>query len=521
MSLLTWTSLPVLILPIWLALELLDFAPARVRGSVASRACLWFFRPLAGWAFFNIVFRFFEPLGFNNRRTFPFYYGEWVPGESWTQAIQRLRNSPSLLMWTFVVLLLALVLLYICQRIMTSKLSVASIACFLAALSVMGFAVPLAFDALPDGARDPLENKGSFLHEWFDYGGTLLYCMPEVEGVGRFVRHFEMNQPDYDYSIHGVSHPPGAILSLYWAGRMFGATERPRVDRLRYQLGNTLVSSLCVIPVFLLGFWMTTSSRTGLLCAVLWSVKPATISFNTFAGDGIYNIFFILCLALSWRVTVQESRPWMSMLLLGCTFYSLSMLNFNWPMLVGMFCVFLLINGLYKSMAFQEIFWRGTIPVLFSLLALSLTCIYFGMNYFNILFCALRYHQKFYDSIATLYGWTMSLIGAQLDLYLLSGCLCASIFAISLAATFRKRPFPSAALFLVVVLGVHFLISAFVSNALKMESSRVWAWITAIPLVFVADWIIKSDRPRAWLFATVGFSLLQNFAMRLFLFARG
>lgn len=81
---------------------------------------------------------------------------------------------------------------------------------------------------------------------WFDSGSTMLYCMPHIKSKGHYLRNFEIIQPRLRTSIHGASHPPGASLALYWAGKPFGATASIGDDRLRYALGMTLFTTFSV-----------------------------------------------------------------------------------------------------------------------------------------------------------------------------------------------------------------------------------------------------------------------------------
>jgi len=80
-------------------------------------------------------------------------------------------------------------------------------------------------------------------------------------------------------------------------------------------------------------------------------------------------------------------------------------------------------------------------------------------------------------------------------------------------------PFP--VLFTVVILGAQLVAILFVSKVLMMEQSRIWAWLTAMPLVLVAGYLQKTSHPRFYILAAVALSILQYYAMRLVLTSCG
>ena len=71
----------------------------------------------------------------------------------------------------------------------------------------------------------------------------MLYTVPFVKDSDDYLRRFREIQPQLRSTIHGLSHPPGASLSLYWIGNALGARGldiRQPETRLRYTLGLTL-----------------------------------------------------------------------------------------------------------------------------------------------------------------------------------------------------------------------------------------------------------------------------------------
>ncbi|MDP2989674.1 MAG: hypothetical protein Q8O57_03810, partial [Kiritimatiellota bacterium] len=408
--------------------------------------------------------------------------------------------------------------LLLCRRITAAALTPAKVAAVLAGLVALNFAMPLAYDCLPEGVIDPAENQGSFLSMWFDSGSTMLYCMPHIKSKDHYLRNFESIQPRLHVSIHGVSHPPGASLALYWVGKPFGATGSIGNDRLSYALGMTLFATLSVLAIYLLGRSLFASNEIGLMSAALWAVKPATLVYNTFAPDTIYVIFDILCLAFSWRVVTAAKRPWFSMITLSLLFYILAMLNFNWPVFVALFGAFLLLYARRQAWQPAEWLWRGAIPVLLGGGLLLWTCRAYHLHYINIFRYALAYAHQFYDFHA-LYPWTIALLGSPIDLGILSGSFCACIFWRHFHSQLRQPMLTPAILFLLVILA--FYLAAILGLNLKMESSRIWAWVVAVPLVIVANALRNSEHPRFYFLMAVALSMLQYYGMRLFLWSAG
>ena len=511
----------MLALAIWALVELAAFLRPSLRDARGWILPAWFLRPIAAWSVLSIVYRYFAEYGSGDRTTFPFYFTAWRPKESWSQLAGRLVQSHDFWTWSLVVLLLAILFLLVCRWILEGGLTRTKTGVALGYLVVLNFIMPLAFDALPEGIVDPLENKGSFLNSWFDSGNTMLYAMPFIKNKGNFLRRFEKIQPALDMSIHACTHPPGATLALYWAGRMLGAEGRISRDRLRYQLANTLLASLSVLSIYLLGRLVAGTPLTGLLAAALWVAKPATLAYSTFAPDVAYNIFMVLALAFSWRVVTFPTRPWFSMLILGCVFYVVSMVNFNWPLIVGIFGCFLLIHAWLSSRKFADWFLRGAVPVMISVVLLVWTCMDYGLNYIAIFRYALDFHKDYYVGLKQPYLWLCGFIGGPMDLYILSGSFCAYVFWRQFPKDWRLRPLPLPVLFTILLLVAQLAAILLVSRALMMEQSRIWAWLTAMPLVLVAGYLQGTSHPRFYILATLALSILQYYAMRLLLTSCG
>ena len=467
---------------------------------------------------FNVIYRAFAKWGFNDRTTFPFYFSPWYPGETWTQLAIRLAHMPAFWGSTAVVLLFCTLLFLTCRWILDGSLTGKKTALALVYLVLLGIALPLAYESVPKGVQDLQLERGSFLSLWLDSGNTMLYSMPLVQRKGYFLRHFEELQPQLKRTIHGADHPPGATLALFWLGRMAGAHEQVGRDRLRYALATTVFASCSAISMFFLGSWLFGSRKTGLLSAAVWIAKPSTLAYNPFAPDTVYWVFFILWLALTWKVVTAERRPWGSLIFMGVVLAVMTLLNFNWPLFGAIFGGFLSLYAWRYRWTLSEWFWRAAIPSGVGLGLLIWICVKYKLDYLAIY----RYGMEAckYYNIRGAYQWITTLIGGQLDLFILMGSLTAYLFFRNLVNRLRERPLAPATLFLLTLLAFYGL-AVLLMDPLKIETSRIWAWVPSLFIVLVVRDLESSPHFRFYLFAVLMLSFLQYYAMRLMLVSCG
>lgn len=518
---LTWFQFPVLLLAAGLLFEV-GLALRRC-GSPAAVDRLpllrWLVRPWTCWAALNLLFRARHEDGFNNHRTFPFFANMWRERETWMEAGERLAACEGLGGWVALALCgsaLAGLLAYWCATLP----QLAAHRAALAALVGMAALLPALMALVPAGPRRALDHPDGPLSPWFETGGTMLHAMPFVKSTDHFLRNFEAIQPRLEISIHGLSHPPLATLTLDWLGQLTGARgerDSVRQDRLRYALALTLFSALGVLAAYLFGAWWTADRRAGLITAVLWMAKPAALAHNTFAQDGVYTVFFIAGLALSWRVTTRPARSWGLAVGLGVVFALTTQLSYSWCILTSLFAAFALWHGIRTRWSRLDWLVRLLAPlvVLAALLGLFLRA--YRLDYLAIYFTSSFYVASFY-TFANAYQWIMALVGGQLAILVMLGAITASWFvARVLPGWWRERTRSPAAAFALIVLGVY-LIPILVGPAcLKMETERCWSWITVLPLAGVAQAVAaRADAPRVlvWLLAA---GLLPYLGARLFI----
>ena len=512
------SSFPVIVLAVLAATEALPVLRPQLRQSRWWRSCAWFLRLWGLWAAFNIVYRLFEPLGFNNRLTFPFYFDTWDSDASWAVAARRLLPSPEFWTWSLALAALGSLFWLVCRWMMTGDTRPGKTTLALLLLVAFGFLMPLAYDCVPNGLGDLHGGKGAFGHMWVDSGNTMLYCIPLVGSANYYLRHFEEIQPKLRVSIHGADHPPGASPALYWIGRCFGARGDIHADVWRYEVGTAFFASLAVLAMFFLGWILFNSVQVGLMSAALWAVKPTSLAYNTFAPDSVYWVFYILCFALIWRVVTAGKRPYVSMIGLGVVGAILSMLNFNWPLLVAIFGVFLVLHAALTGRRAGEWMWRAAIPAAVMGVLFAWICLRYRLNYLAIFMYGLK-HFSFY-SLNTVYKWVMALVGGQLDVALTMGSLSAWLFWTRLPGWTRQRPLALQVAYALTILAFFFL-AVVVLKDLKIEAGRIWAWTMAVPLVLVAHHLQNSEHPRFYFLMALVLGLLQYYAMGVMLVSCG
>jgi len=518
MALLSWSSFPVFVLALFVVIEALPFWWRVLRASKWWVAIAWFCRPWAVWAVFNIFYRIFASRGYNNRLTFPFYYDLWEEPVTLVGTIRRLALSPDFWIWSLVVAVLIVLFLLVCRWVMSGAAAPRKTALALGSLVILGFLLPLAFDCLPAGVGNPWQKKGSFGCMWIDAGNTMLYCLPFVQSKSYYLRHFEEIQPELKDTIHGADHPPGASLALYLLGKPFGAHKDIYHDWWRYELGMAAFASMSVLAMFFLGWSLFRSRQIGLMSAAMWAVKPTSLAYNVFAPDTVYWVFYILCLGLSWRVVVFATRPYFSMIGLGIVWAILSMLNFNFPLPIAMFGVFLLLHAYCKGRPAIEWLWRAILPASVAVILFLWVCLHYNLNYPAIFLYALK-NFSFYH-LNTVYRLMMALIGGQIDMFIMAGSLAGYIFLTRLPRWARAKPICAQFQYALVILGLY-LVTVIVLKDLRNETARIWAWIMAAPMVLVANYVQSMENPRFWFLIIVTLSLLQYYVMRLMLVSAG
>lgn len=464
------------------------------------------------WAAFNLFFRWRWEQGFNDRRTFPFFAGLWDPAASFGARLQQLWHTPSVGLWGGATLILLAALVVWLIRVLRSPPVRTWPA--LAGLYVLAVLLHLSLASLPDGAWQK-GHHSSLLSSWKAHT-SMLYTVPHVHSTRDYFRRFREIQPGLRVTIHGLSHPPAASLSLYWIGCVVGARGeniREPETRLRYSIGLTLFGALNLFLLYGLGRSLF-SRETGFLAALLWTAAPAVAAYAAFAQDPVYAIFFNLALLLSWHTVLSTRRTIWPAAGLGLTFFALTLLNYSWCLMTTIFALFALVQGVRsrwkrKAWALRLLLPLGVMTVLAGAFLLAFRLDYWAMYQFSQQYVNLWY------PFTGAYQWIMALLGGQIDLFLLLGSVTVSAFAVSMIRLRKGDWVEPRALLLLIVLGVFALPLLFGPTCLKMEAARCWIWVASIPLCFAAAQLLRM--PRLFVIGAPVISVLTYAGMRLFL----
>ena len=509
-------SVPAFLAIVGVGFELVWLASKRVghlRDHLLPAFAAWALRPWTIWAFFNLFFRWRWDQGFNERRTFPFYALPWNKEETFAEALARIAQAPGLV-WlgvsAFLLLAMILLLVWVVRR------NPARVWPALGGLYVLAIGIHLSLACLPNGARDEPGRPGSLRAAWNNPGSTMLYALPLIQNSRDYFCRFPELQPQLRRTIHGLSHPPAASLSLYWIGQAAGVRSRDIREaeiRLRYTIGLVMFGALNALVIFALGRALF-DARAGFLAATLWATAPAVAAYAPFAQDSVYAVFFNLALWLGWKTATADRRGGIWAVLLGLDFFALILMNYSWCLATSIFVLFALAVGRRNRWPLRDYAARLVFPLAVMTGVTAAFLAAHRLNYWAIYHYASQYVNQWYPFTGP-YQWTMALLGGQLDLWLLLGSVACSAFVAALAGLRRAEFAAPRTIYLFVVFGIFALPLLFGPNCLKMEAARCWIWTASLPLAFAADRLLRA--PRRFAYGAPAVSALTYAGLRLFL----
>ncbi len=114
----------------------------------------------------------------------------------------------------------------------------------------------------------------------FNWGGSEYFSdVQSVRSVGAFLHGYVRNL--YHYSIHTRTHPPGAVLFLYFVSRIV----EPGVTAAAWSA--VAVTATAVVPFFLLGRRIA-GEKTAIIALALYVVTPSLVIFGATSMDGVF-----------------------------------------------------------------------------------------------------------------------------------------------------------------------------------------------------------------------------------------
>lgn len=488
----------------------------RLQCDAAWTFAAWALRPWTAWAFFNLFFRWQWEAGFNERLTFPFYAIPWTKGESFAEGLLRIWTAPNSIPWLLAALagaaaICALLYGFLLKRPRRAWPSLALL---------VGLAVSLhvSIACLPNADWSDPNRTSSLMAAWNRAGSTMLYSVPHVKSSGDYFRRFPEIQPKLRTTIHGLSHPPAASLSLYWIGRAMGLEKGANVRlpevRLRYSLGLVLFGAINACVLFCLGRSLF-GAPAGFLAATLWATAPSVASYASFAQDSVYAVFFNLSLWLGWQTATADRRPAVWAFLLGCAFFAMVFLSYSWCLATTIFALLAAFMGWRNRWNRSGWLVRAAAPLAVMAVLSAAFLAWHRLDYWAMYRFANQYVVQWYPFTGP-YQWTMALVGGQIDLFVLLGGVACSAFVSALLGFRRQGPVDPRRAYLAIVLGVFSLPLLFGPNCLKMEAARCWIWIASVPLAFAAERLLRM--PSRWFaVGAPAASAAAALALRLFL----
>ena len=498
--------LPFLFLVAWAVVESVPRFVSRIRSKSWIRFLQWFLRPWAFWAVVNLIFKMNHYEGANNPTTFPFFANIWREDLSIMAWLSRLATTPTVWIWgtvSIVSLAGTLVSGWLAGRSEDLALKHRVLQLVLLFVSVFGFTV--GTNSMPDGALvNPEGGSGSLVQSWKAHS-TVLYALPHVKSSRKFMRDFTEYQRKGHLrkTIHAMSHPPGGTISLRWLGKMVGAKNvdaaavRDDRIRLRFALAMSAVAALNALLIVWFSREMHGSWSTAMNSGTLWGLMPGALAYGSFAQDTVYTAFFILAFALMWRTLHRESMPWVSAVGLGLVFYCLIMMNFSWCIMTSIFAVAGIWHGLRAKWTLRKYVERMVLPLGVMTIVAGAVIWSHQVKYFEAYQRASEYVGQWYQFKGA-YQWGIALVGGQVDLFVMLGSVVCTAVIISLF-TGNGEESPAQRRMLLSVLIIFALPVIIGPNPLKMETSRCWQWIMAVPLVYATPLLMKQFSGKIWM----------------------
>jgi dolichyl-phosphate-mannose-protein mannosyltransferase len=334
----------------------------------------------------------------------------------------------------------------------------------------------------------------------------------EAKGPSAFLRNFPRRTLNDNMANHSRTHPPGPILFLWAAQRLFGPGLVPA------WLATVIFTSLATVPVFFLARDLY-GEPVARRAVALFLLTPNLILFSTTSMDGPMTVFLIVALWSFLRATREGGRGWLGAVLSGMALALASFMTYTATFLALYFAVTAVLAFFLDRARFRRIV--RIVPVA----ALS------ALSFYGVLFLATGY-----DPIAAVRRsvWANNeLVGtghATLDQYLqVSGAnLVAFLVGIGLPlvvvwlrqvrlAVARARAHEEADLF-VLAFPIALLVIAF-SSLYTLETERIWMFMAAFLAVAAACYLYDREQEGAGagpFYWTAGLLALQVVVMETF-----
>lgn len=145
--------------------------------------------------------------------------------------------------------------------------------------------------ALTDGSVDAISNP-------FKWAGSEYFGdVQSVRSVGTFLHGYVGNL--YRYSIHTRTHPPGAVLFLYFVSRII----EPGVRTAAWSA--VAVTATAVVPFFLLGRRIA-GEKVAMIALALYVVTPSLVIYGATSMDGVFLVSLLWSMYFLYRAVDER-----------------------------------------------------------------------------------------------------------------------------------------------------------------------------------------------------------------------
>lgn len=350
-----------------------------------------------------------------------------------------------------------------------------------------------------------MDGSPSAIWKPFDRGSEFFSDVPKVHGVAPFLRDYVARLPQY--SVHTRTHPPGAVLFLYFVSRIFG----PGIVAAAW--AAVVVTATGIAPFYLLARRLI-GDEAALRAIALYPLTPSLVLFGATSMDGVILVPLLWSIYFLHR-TIIDGR-WSDTIAAAISLGIGLMFSYV-TVCIGMLT---LIHAIFESANRPARLPRiAALLALCAILTAALICVLYPLTGFNYLSC-LRV-SRFYDHYS-MKTFTMS-FGRYLDISFSN--LIAFLIGLGLPAVIlwgretiaSLKPQTEIERFN-IALAASVLIFSF-ARLFTHETERVWLFFAPLVLISSASWIARQKQSDGKLLEwAIWLSFAQTWLFQIFLY---
>jgi hypothetical protein len=348
----------------------------------------------------------------------------------------------------------------------------------------------------------------------FDWPGSEYFSdVPAVRGVGQFLHGYVQNL--YHYSIHTRTHPPGAVLILYFVARALG----PGIAVAAWSA--VFITATAVAPFYLLVRRLA-GRQTASIALALYAAAPSLVLFGATSMDGVFLAAMLWSTYFLHRAIVQPGMG--NSIAVGMVLAASLMLSYVTVCVGVMMFLYAILELAPNRKQLGAV--AGSFAVCAIVIVLCLAILY-GVTGFNYLACFRA--SRFYDHYAmrtshlsfpryldiSFSNLIAFLIGVGFPVVVLWWKQTVrSVLGRTPADRFNLAGVASVLIFSFAGLFTH-------------ETERIWLFFVPVGLLAAASWIgraggegfaLRGSLERRLLEWTMALTFMQTWLMQLLLF---